>query len=328
MTCDSAGYDTDQLEVSAGIIVGQVMGAAPVRVVPIRRGVMTIKYAVELSAGQRLVVRFYPPSRAHVINYEPDVLGRCARAGVPVPDVISDSRSGIRSPLPFLVYRMIDGVPLAERLISLDQHGLATIAGDITAQLMAIGRLPMTGYGDLLTAERARFGTWQEFVWTTIQEAVRIGQRQRLFGEGALTPLTTILERVERCLPATAPSLTWGDVSPENILVDRDDRLAGLIDFEGALSADPTLNLGFCYARYVGTPFFDAILRAWPHPLQADDWQRVYLYAAVRGLRIVPYASGPLPTGLPRSALEEVLPGFRTALAALNATDDAEGGRK
>jgi hypothetical protein len=112
------------------------------------------------------------------------------------------------------------------------------------------------------------------------------------------------------------PSLLWGDLSEENIIV-RDGELAGLVDFEGVLSGDWLVGPGFYWAHSGDTPFFNMLWSKWPLSRQSNAIERLWLGAILRGLRIAPYAATSLPTGEPRTPLPEFLPMLSTAALRL-----------
>src|SRR5437868_2572025 len=97
----------DPLCEAAVSIIGALIGRATAAE-RIQRGVMTFKYTVVSGGGARFIVRFYPPGREDVVEYEPDVVRRCRSGGLRVPEVIADSRSGPPAPLAYMAYRMID----------------------------------------------------------------------------------------------------------------------------------------------------------------------------------------------------------------------------
>jgi aminoglycoside phosphotransferase (APT) family kinase protein len=112
--------------------------------------------------------------------------------------------------------------------------------------------------------------------------------------------------------------LAWGDLSVENILIDSDNEVAGLVDFEGVIAANRLLNLGYSCARYYGSAFFDALRQAWKEPLHENEWHWIHFYCVLRAVRLVQFAGEPLPTGHSRTVIEDLLPGFQPAIKALS----------
>ncbi len=308
---------SEKLVQAAAFVTRTFFGMPPTHVEQIRRGVMTYKFAVELPQGERYVVRFYPPSRSKVVEYEPDLLRRCANRGIGTPEVVIDSRTGPPAEMPYVVYRLIQGTPLSDRLPFLSPESLERIVRQLVGRLRALEQIPVTGCGDLVSADHARFDSLREFLNRSFAEGLIAAERSRLWREEIIDDLRAISRAVDKWPEHKPVVLTWGDISTENILLRTEDEVAGLVDFEGVIAADRLLNLGYADAWYHGSAFFEALVRAWDRPLDENQWQRIHLYTIVRGLRLARFADVLLPTGLSRTPIEELLPGFYPAVRAL-----------
>ena len=109
--------------------------------------------------------------------------------------------------------------------------------------------------------------------------------------------------------------LAWGDISPDNIIIDECEQFVGFVDFEGVIASEFDLNLGYLRARYEGTDFYAEMVTVWP--TQSTLLPRVALYTIIRALRLLRHGSKPLPTGRKRDSFEAFLPGFIPALNEL-----------
>lgn len=301
----------------AAFIVSEICGGRVVQVNRITRGVMTFKLSVLLSSGEQYVVRLYPHDRSHVVSYEPDVLCKCLEIGLPVPEVISDSRSGPKIPLEYMVYKMIKGFPLSEKFQEMPDISRVAVAKQLVTYLCMLQKVHITGYGDLTNVTKARFRSWRAFVRQSFTEGIRQAGQYKLFKVEDIVNLNAAGKELENVSSGEPRGLAWGDISPENILVDLEGKITGLLDFEGVLAADVLLNLGYCYAAYYQTDFFESVANAWPSCLGNEDWGRIELYTILRALRIIQHAHQPLPTGHPRLPIEQLLPGFRSTLKKL-----------
>jgi aminoglycoside phosphotransferase (APT) family kinase protein len=274
---------------------------------------MTFKFSLTTSAGRGFIVRFYPASRARVVRYEPDVLKRCRAHGICVPEVITDSRYGPKAPLEYMVYRRVEGVTLQERIAGLSREAMMRIAHSLVSLLSSMAELEVQGYGELSDAHTAQYDSWVSFVHSSISHGLKTATDNHLLRPEEVDRLTRILEGIERFPRAGDGELAWGDVSLEHIILDATDRIVGLLDFEGVLSADRLLTLGYLRARCLDGRFYHILSDCWTRPMTAADWARVDLYAVLRGMRILGHGQSPLPIGVPRSPLGEFLPGFEEA---------------
>jgi aminoglycoside phosphotransferase (APT) family kinase protein len=306
----------NRVEKSALALARELFGQKVLYVDSIARGVINHKFKVTLLDGESYAIRFYPPSREQVVNYEPDVLRRCATAGLPVPKVFTDSRFGPGAGLNYTIYHWVQGVPLDERLPSLDRHCVTSLATELVSYLRRLAELEITGYGDLISATQAKFSTWTAFLGATFSE-FESAEIKSPWDRETMKMLQIFWEGVVSAWSVLKPVLAWGDLSPENILLDTEDKIAGLIDFEGTIAADFSLTIGYCYARHFNTPFFDALWNIWPKEGIRPLDQTIQFYAILRGLRLARFASLRLPTGRARDSVDQVLPGFREVLTKL-----------
>lgn len=280
----------------------------------IRSGVMTFKFDLRAQDGQSYIARFYPPGRAHVVDYEPELIRLCRSSGMKVPEVLATSRDGPAAKLPYMIYRKLPGAAIGDRCDSLSDESLRAINRFLVDQLEILGGIRVAGFGDLESARHARFASWREFVG----ECFRLGIDSAL--SGGLVPLRMAerfeelsrqVHRFERGGPSV---LCWGDISPENIIVDPSGCAVGLVDFEGVVAADASLNLGYLRARYESTRFYASFADNWAGAHKADVSARAAFYVVLRALRLLSHGREPMPTGASRDRIERFLPGLGGAL--------------
>lgn len=313
-----------ELEQSARRIVTEVTGCVSCVVERIPRGVMTHKFAVRPSHDETYVVRFYPESRSHVVDYEPDLVRRCAEAGAKVPRVLADSRTGPPARLGYMVYAMIEGSTLSERFSTLSNLDLQRLCEDLMGSLSLIQQLKLTGWGELVNGWEASSSSWNEFIRNSFSEGLHTIRKHRLLTDALLHDIALVEGLMDELLIGAPNHLICGDLGLGNIVLDDHNRLAGLIDFEGALVGDPLLTLGYCYARSGKDAFFESLKAGWEQRLGEVDWMRISFYAILRVLRVAKYAVGPLPTGHPREPLVTVFPALRLAVPNLVSNRDPQ----
>lgn len=307
-----ASESMDTLPAEAANVAELVTGQEIVRVTRIESGVMTFKYVVETVHGERFITRFYPSERAGVIKYEPDILLRCKSHGMQVAEVVADSRTGPRATLEYLLYRMIPGVSMTSRIGSLSEHSLDQIGYTLKDQVRLLGDIQTLGFGDFVDGQTARLASWRSFV----EEAVEVGLAQDSLPERLRRTTELLLGDIDKFSFDGSPSLAWGDLSPDHVILDANDEFAGLVDFEAVLSVEPLLTYGYFRARYDQTPFSPAFANIWPKANEPESG-RAALYAVVRALRLWPHTGKPLLTGGSRDRIENILPGLNSAIGEL-----------
>lgn len=287
------------------------MGVNGVAAQAVDSGVMTHKVLVQHPMFGEFIVRFYPTERSHVVNYEPDLFTRLHTVGIVCPEVIADSRSGPSSNLSYVVYRPIPGVTLDSRMSLMDDAALAQIASDIADILKRISRLEVQGFGDLINAELGASNTCRQFINSAFGIDFSSLQASGILPSEWCERLIELRANLRTIDLPLSPSLAWGDLSPQNVIVDRNNRVAGIIDLESMIACDALTTAGFFFARHGKTRLY-AALRS--HIFWNDNAPRFHLYSVLRAVRILRYASLPLPTGIARIPIEKLLPGAGESL--------------
>ena len=298
-------YPVD-LAVEAARIVKRATGFGVNSVHPILSGYMTFKLTVTTDAGSDYIVRIYPKGREHIARFEPGLLIRLHDMGAAVPKVLCWSDTD--PALPYLVYEKIAGDSLDRRLHHISMTELERVCLQMSEQLKILSELSVEGYGELLDAKHAGHTSWCDFIAEVVAAPISAVSTDRTLLVEARTALQSLTKR-----PAAdvMRSLVWTDISPENIIVDADNRFAGLIDFEGTMALEPEATLGYLEARYYETPFH--LLCRKVMPIESDRRYLPAFYAVVRALRLQPYLPGALPAGGSRDPLDKFLPGLEYA---------------
>ncbi len=309
---------TPRLSEAASSVVCRLLREPVASTRRLPHGVMTYKFVVQLASGEAYVVRFYPPARQWVIEFEPDLLRRCRSAGARTPEVVADSRTGPPADLNYVIYRLIPGKPLSSCYNQLSARMKCDLIEAVVEQIVLLHLLPMQGFGGLRDAERATSDSWEAFLTHSIRRGLACLKAQKGLAPEYIQKLERILRHLDSLWVDATPGLIWADVKLDNILVDQHQRFAGLLDFESCLSGDSLVNLGYCFASYGDHSFSQLLVQAWPDPLDDHARRRLYLYAILRAMRLAPHLRQELPTGRRRLPLEVILPGFHHAILSLD----------
>lgn len=298
----------------ASRIVTTLFNLAGVRCNIINSGVMTHKVHVSHPDVGHFIVRFYPSSRSHVVHYEPDLFRAVRAAGIKTPKVVTDSRVGPPARLSYMVYEMVAGETLKSKLDDFNNQEIDAMAGQLIDFIKDLSRLEINGFGDLICAEAAQFMECRKFIAESFALDYEFLKNNQIIPASWCAGLYSVQKSLEDFRFPDTPSLAWGDLSPENIIVDKENNIAGFIDLESMVSCEPLLTLGFFSARYWCTAFDKALKILW---MNEYDMRRMHLYSVLRTVRILKYAQYPLPTGVIRTPIEILLPGTEHSLNVL-----------
>lgn len=280
---------------------------------PITQGVMTHKFLVGIH-GKKFIVRFYPKNRAHIVNFEPGIVERCRSMNIKVPELYLDSRSGPKCNLNYMVYEYIEGLPLSSQLTRLSKNQITSISGEIIEALKYMTQIRIEGFGELVSQSQGSDETWETFVENSFLEGISVAAKDNFCSLKQWEKLTQLSGQLNVKFLDTHGKLVYSDLRPENIIVTSNLSLASIIDFEGALSGDPLLSLGFCYSSSGDSKFFNALKTCWEEKIGSIDRRSLDIYSILRIMRIVKHLEENLPTGKPRDPLQKIFPGFFKSL--------------
>ena len=223
---------------------------------PIRSGKHNTSYYVQ-GAGQELVLRISPPDDAGFLFYErgmmaqePQIHGLLrAETTVPVAPIVvyDDSRQWLDRD--YLFMERLPGQPLSEA--ELPRRRLDAVFEQVGAYLAQMHALVADRYG-YLGAHHPMVPrpTWVEafaVMWNKLLDDVVACGGYSQEEAGALRRLFDVYRpHFDRPIPA---ALLHMDVWSQNILVDEEGRVTGLVDLDRALWGDPEIEyavLDYC----------------------------------------------------------------------------------
>jgi aminoglycoside phosphotransferase (APT) family kinase protein len=241
---------------SARSIVAHHFGSSTrlVHFAELKEGFFNAAALLELSDGQKLVLKAAPPAEVRVLRYETDLLRAeveamrlvAERTAVPVPAVRVYDPTCVLLPSPFFLMDFLPGVPyhkLRPSLSPAEQASVAFEMGRLTAALGAVTG-PAFGYW----AQPCLAGvSWRECFAAMARGVLQDG----LDAEVDLDlPYPEIYARMEAHFAVLdevrTPRLVHWDLWDGNVFVDPATlRVSGLIDFERVLWGDPLIEAVF-----------------------------------------------------------------------------------
>jgi fructosamine-3-kinase len=206
--------------------------------------------------GQELVLRIAPPRDAVFVFYEREMMRQepaihtllIEKTTVPVATIIAFDDSQTLIPHDFLLMERLPGEPMSSSFM-VNQNKVLRQVGKALAETH---QLIAEQYGYL--GEHAPMppqATWNEaflMVWRKmIEDVASVGYYSREECDWLLQLLDTYIGVFDRQVPA---SLLHMDIWGQNILVDTQGNLSGLVDWDRALWGDPEIE--FAVLDYCG----------------------------------------------------------------------------
>ena len=225
-------------------------------------GMFNSAYLLELSGGQKVVLKVAPPEQVRVLQYEKNILRAevdvlrllRARTSVPVPEVLAYDTSRRLLQNDYFLMSYIPGQGLhklraqvsaqvsahlpAENLRAVDRR-----VGEYVRQINAI-QGPVFGY---FAQPAFHFPTWRAAFSAMLEQVLRDGRQA---GVELPLPYESLSARLQPFYPAleevTSPALVHWDMWDGNIFVDPQTlAVTGILDCERALWGDPLMEVNF-----------------------------------------------------------------------------------
>jgi len=239
----------------AEAIVGDAFGAVTVQAFDeLRDGWFNAAYAITLADGRRVVLKVAPPPSVEILSYERDIIRaevealRLVRAHTkaPVPEVLwfDDTCGHANSPLFLMTF--VPGVSLLAARAEIDEARQAMIDRDLGRHLRAINGI-RGGHFGRLASSAPRHASWRDAFTELWSGLLDDGRRKAV---DLPVPYDAVFEAFEAAAPAcddvAEPVLVYWDLWDGNVLVDPvTAKLAGMLDLERALWADPLMESQF-----------------------------------------------------------------------------------
>ena len=148
----------------------------------------------------------------------------------PVPHVIIADDSRTLLDKPYMIYQKLPGEPAASHWHEMTDIQRKQLIQDLCGYLKTIDQTPPERYEKQLSVD-PNFD-WQQHIRDRIEAKLIIISERKLLPETNITAIRHFVEVNKRVLSEQRLGLTFWDVHFDNILVDSNLRLSGLIDFE------------------------------------------------------------------------------------------------
>lgn len=259
------------------------------------KGVMTDKYLVQ-NGHRKYIARCFPKGREWLAEMEYKYLCLFQTLNIKAPKPYRYTVS----PISIILYEYIEGTTLSDIYGDLSATVKKTLVGEIVRNYELISSVKPSGYGRSCGYDHWSNESWIQFLRKEILQTRDIADTRN--DEVAMKCCGGMLNNI----PDVAHSqlgLIWSDFSMDNIIVDHDGNLSGFIDFEGLMSGDTRLGIGYLLAHEKST-FVDDILT---YLKLGKDNSALIFYAVFRYIRMYPYLKQNMPNGVSRDSVDEFL---------------------
>jgi aminoglycoside phosphotransferase (APT) family kinase protein len=218
----------------------------------LKDGWFNAAYAVRLADGREVILKIAPPSAAEVMQYEQQIMAtevasmRLVRSNpaIPVPEIyfFDDARDVCDSDYFFM--EKVAGDSLEHVKASLPPETQASLERQIGAIIREVNGFAGTYFG-YDGNPNLRATTWKAAFITIIEATLEDGARKSaVYGYDYDEIRAAYQKHVSALEEISTPCLVHWDAWDLNFFV-KGDRIAGIIDFERALWAEPLMEAQF-----------------------------------------------------------------------------------
>jgi Ser/Thr protein kinase RdoA (MazF antagonist) len=162
-----------------------------------------------------------------------------------VPRLVVADKSRVIIDKPFIIYKMIEGEPLGSRWHLLNDDQRKEIVRSACSQLSAIRN---SEPNPKLESNEP----WREQIISTVNEYLHDVSEKQLLRETIVKDLREFIQANQHVLDKEILGLTYWDLHLDNLIVDHQGSLVGIVDFEhvDVVSIDYLLNIIRQMVRY------------------------------------------------------------------------------
>lgn len=271
-------------------------------VIPIYGGVMNFTFWVKTDVKD-LIIKINPKGRDEIALKESKVINLCKSNGIKVPVLLHQHTAADEDDFSFILYERLRGNTLSNCYDTLSAKSKQILIGEIVENFVCMSSISLNGSGDSNDLINFSSTSWSDFLKEGVKKSLSYIESNDLLTHEQIVRLYEAISVSFSTINPENTNLVWSDFDPSNIIVSGDGRLSGFIDFEGTLSGDPDLALGYLYAKSGDSALFNCLINKFNVPRI-----KLELYALIRYLRLITYSKYPLPTGIMRDNINDYLP--------------------
>lgn len=253
----------------------------------IQTGLFNTTFRVKRSDNKKdLIIRIAPDENTGMLFYEKNMMVRepeihekvIAQTSLPAPNIIAYDFSKKVICKNYLIMEYMDGIPMSEiTLEPNDQQQIFRQLGAYLRELHESVRHKTYGYtgNTCMQLQRSWFGAFR-IMWHKLIDDISsckvYTEQENKFAKNQLDKFS---KAFSRNVPA---SLLHMDIWSQNILVDRNKQISGILDWDRALFGDPEIEFGvLAYVGFLNEDFkkgYEAI----PYETNNFNIRQVFYY--------------------------------------------------
>lgn len=273
----------------------------------INKGVMTDTYKMHTKT-KKYAVRCYPNPRRWLAEVEYSYLIDFAKNGIKAPLPVCTNKT--ESKITYLIYEWVEGETLNDKFTTLNENELNDICIEVICNYQKINKIKVNKYGGVNKGSIYGYNSWSHFIKAEIEKSRKyFKQTKNIKFIKICNGLFDYVDKIKE----PSPCLVWSDFSFDNIIISKDNHLAAFIDFEGMMSGDPLLGIGYILSHSNPThPFTRLILEQYNIDRDDEVKKTLDFYAVFRYIRLSPYVTSNTPNNTIREPLDVFLPYVNT----------------
>ena len=237
---------------------GMALAAGEDAIVEMKDGWFNASYQVRLADGREVILKIAPPAGSEVLTYESNIMTtevaamRLVRrnAAIPVPEIYFFDDASDLCDSPYFFMEKVAGDNLEHAKTDMAPEARAAIDRQIGEIIRAVNVFTGTYFGYEGDAE-LRADSWREAFVSILESVLDDGARKAVVYDFGYDEIRAAVHKHAAALDEIAtPCLVHWDAWDPNWFV-RDGKVAGIIDFERAIWAEPLMEAQF---RYFGGP--------------------------------------------------------------------------
>lgn len=257
---------------------------------------------------KKYAVRCYPNPRRWLAEVEYSYLIDFAKNGIKAPLPVCTNKT--ESKITYLIYEWVEGETLNDKFTTLNENELNDICIEVICNYQKINKIKVNKYGGVNKGSIYGYNSWSHFIKAEIEKSRKyFKQTKNIKFIKICNGLFDYVDKIKE----PSPCLVWSDFSFDNIIISKDNHLAAFIDFEGMMSGDPLLGIGYILSHSNPThPFTRLILEQYNIDRDDEVKKTLDFYAVFRYIRLSPYVTSNTPNNTIREPLDVFLPYVNT----------------